>query len=270
MSIKGATDLKKEYSRFADSNVFEGIVSLRTLISVMTSLDKRNDRRILKVLYDKERAEKEKKELSWLRHRADELGFDIELTDRDVIDDISVGNTHGGIVAFCAERGFYSPCDELITDNGFYIMLDGIEDPYNFGYALRSLYAAGVDGILLGKRNWMSAAGVVCRASAGASELLDIFVCEDPEKSVGYFKNKGYEIVCADIENSVSLYECPLKRPILAVIGGEKRGISRSILSLSDKIVRIDYGREFGASLSAASAATVVGFEVLRQSKYNK
>ena len=267
---KEETVLKKEYSRFADSTVFEGIVSLRALINVMTDENRRNDRRITKVLYDRERAEKEKKELSWLYHRAEEVGFEIELSDRSIIDNISVGNTHGGILAFCTDRSFLTPNDENISENGFYVMLDGVEDPYNFGYALRSLYAAGADGVILGKRNWMSAAGVVCRASAGASELIDIYVADDPENAVKYIKSRGYSVVCADIENSVPLYECPLSRPILTVIGGEKRGISRSILSLSDSIVRIDYGRTFGASLSAASAATVVGFEVLRQSMGKK
>ena len=258
--------MKKEYSRFEASTVFEGIVSLRALIEVITKEDKRNDRKIIKVLYDNERAKKEKKELSWLRHRAEELGFEIELTEREAIDEISVGNTHGGIVAFCSERKLLMIDEGLVIDNGFYVMLDGIEDPYNFGYALRSLYAAGADGIILGQRNWMSAAGVVCRASAGASELLDIYVSDSPEDAVKFMKSRGYTVVSANIENSVSLYECSLKRPLLTVIGGEKRGISRSVLSLSDSIVRIDYGRDFGASLSAASAATVLGFEVYRQS----
>jgi 23S rRNA (guanosine2251-2'-O)-methyltransferase len=56
-----------------------------------------------------------------------------------------------------------------------------------------------------------------------------------------------------------------MKKPILLVIGGEKRGISRTILDMADQIVRIDYGRTFNGSLSAASAATVIAFEVLRQ-----
>jgi len=147
-------------------------------------------------------------------------------------------------------------------------MIEGIEDPYNFGYALRSLYAAGADGVILGKRNWMSASGVVCRASAGASELIDVYSDETFESAVDVFKNKGYKVVCADIEDSVPIYEADLTRPILLVIGGEKRGISRSILGKADSIVRIEYGRDFDASLSAASAATVIGFEVLRQKNY--
>lgn len=262
--------MKKEYSRFEDSTLFEGMVSLRALVSVMTDRKGYNDRRILKVLYSSERAERERKELSWIRHRGEELGFGIELVDREEIDKIAVGNTHGGVVALCTDRALPNPSEDNIAENGFYVMLEGIEDPYNFGYALRSLYAAGADGVILGKRNWMTAAGVVCRASAGASELMELYVSENPEDTVNALKTRGYLVVCADIENSVSLYECELKRPLITVIGGEKRGISRSVLDKADKIVRIDYGRSFGASLSAASAATVVGFEVLRQSQTNK
>ncbi len=259
--------MKKEYSRFSESNIFEGIVSLRTLISVRGKEGK-NDRRIKTVYYSTERAKKEKKELSWLSHRAEEHGFEIKLTEPEIIDEMATGNTHGGIIAECTDRTLLTTEPSNIKDNGFYIMIEGIEDPYNFGYALRSLYAAGADGVILGKRNWMSASGVVCRASAGASELIDVYFDDTFDDAVDVFKNKGYKIVCADIENSVPIYEADLTCPILLVIGGEKRGISRSILEKADSIVRIEYGRDFDASLSAASAATVIGFEVLRQKNY--
>lgn len=133
-------------------------------------------------------------------------------------------------------------------------MLEGIEDPYNFGYALRSLYAAGADGVILGERNWMTAAGVVCRASAGASERLSLFISKN--NAAMLMKSRGYKIVCADLRDSVSLYDADLKYPVFLIIGGEKRGISKGLLCQADIRVRIDYGREFAASLSAASAAT--------------
>jgi 23S rRNA (guanosine2251-2'-O)-methyltransferase len=127
------------------------------------------------------------------------------------------------------------------------------------------LYAAGVTGVILSERNWMGAAGVVARASAGASEQLPMAVCS-PEIAIDLMKTKGHRVVCAGIRDSVSLYEADMKRPLLLIVGGEKRGISRSVLEKADQIVRIDYGREFKGSLSAASAATVLGFEVFRQS----
>ena len=58
---------------------------------------------------------------------------------------------------------------DLIPDETapFIAMLDGIEDPFNFGYAIRALYAAGVDGIVVRPRNWTTASSVVARVKCG-------------------------------------------------------------------------------------------------------
>ena len=182
------------------------------------------------------------------------------------IDAISTGSTHGGILAECTERTIPPLAEAKLKPDGFYVMLEGIEDPYNFGYAIRSLYAAGVSGIVLTPRNWMQAAGVVCRSSAGTSELLPLYTAE-PEDIVQTFRSGGYKIVCAGIRNSVSAWDADLKKPLLLVVGGEKRGISRQMLNSADLIVRLDYGRDFQGSLSAASAASILGYEVLRQNR---
>ena len=146
-------------------------------------------------------------------------------------------------------------------------MLEGIEDPYNFGYSLRSLYSAGVDGVILSPRNWMSAAGTVCKSSAGASEYIDMYICDKTESAVDIMKNIGYTIVCADIKNSVSVFDENLKFPIFLIVGGEKRGISSRVLTKADKIVRIDYARDFKSALSAASSATILAYEIYRQNR---
>ena len=252
----------KEEKRFSSSTLFEGMTSIRAVLSSENA----GARTIEKVLYDRAKEKAKAKELGYLRRISSERGFTVEAISSEELDELAVGNTHGGILALCTERQFSAPSDADIRADGFYAMIEGIEDPYNFGYALRSLYAAGVDGILLSPRNWMSAAGVVCRASAGASELVPIYIAE-VEDTIELFKSKSYKVVCADIENSVSLYEADLKKPVFLIVGGEKRGISRSVLNAADQIVRIDYGREFKASLSAASASTVLAFEVYRQNR---
>ena len=80
-------------------------------------------------------------------------------------------------------------------------------------------------------------------------------------------KKRGYNVVCADERTDNILGECALPLPILLIIGGEKRGISKEILDLANTLVRIDYGREFKASLSAASATTMFAYEIMRQNK---
>ena len=258
----------KECEKFNNSNILEGMTSISALIhGIRTGVNSRN---ILSVYIDCEKTKSKAREIGFLRAVSSDLGFGIQLVERDWIEKMTIGNTHGGIIAQCTDRPLPSLMDEISNPetfgdpNGFYIMLEGMEDPYNFGYALRSLYAAGVTGVILSERNWMGAAGVVARASAGASEQLPMAVCS-PETAVDLMKSSGYRIVCAGIRDSVSLYEANMKRPLLLIVGGEKRGISRAVLEKANQVVRIDYGREFKGSLSAASAAAVLAFEVFRQ-----
>ena len=110
----------------------------------------------------------------------------------------------------------------------------------------------------------MSAAGVVSRSSAGASELFPIFKA-DAILAAEIFKKKGYTIVCADEDTQNILGKCELKLPILLIVGGEKRGISSALMKYADIKVKINYKREFKASLSAASATTMFAYEIMRQ-----
>ncbi len=257
--------MKKEITRFGDSVLFEGMTSLRACLRAME--EGIHDRRILRVLYDGAKASAKAKELGYLRAMSHKFGFSMEETDGETLDEMTVGSSHGGIVGECSDRTIPSlDAHASLSDHGFYVLIEGIEDPYNFGYAIRSLYACGVDGIVLSPRNWMSAAGVVCRSSAGTSELLPMWTCDGAE-SADFFRQRGYKICCAGIRDSVSSFDADLTKPVYLIVGGEKRGISRALLDKADTIVRIDYGREFNGSLSAASAAAMLGYEVLRQNR---
>ena len=255
---------QKEAEKFVESSIMEGMFSIRAILRAVE--DGINDRKIEKVLFDRDKTRSKFREYGFLKAKAAEHGFEIELVDGKVIDEMTIGTSHGGVIAICTERTVKAAREMNIRENGFYVMLEGIEYPYNFGDCLRALYAAGVDGIVLPPRNWMCAAGVVARASAGASELLPIFTA-DSEEVLSVFKSVGYKVLCAGIRDSVSVFDESFLYPVLLVIGGEKRGISRKILEQADKIVRIDYGREFRGSLSAASAATVMAFEIFRQNR---
>ncbi len=240
--------------------IFEGMVSISAVIN-----SEIKGRKITKILFDKDKIKSKKKQYDYLRAMSELHGFCIELTDESTLDSLTVGTTHGGVIAYCTDREIkeISACD--IPDGGFYVYIEGIEDPYNFGYALRSVYASGADGVILSPRNWMTASATVCRASAGASERCALYTASDDMISI--FKDKGYKVVCAGIRDSVSAYDADLKKPLLLIVGGEKRGISANLLQNADTVVRLDYGREFMQSLSAASAAGILAFEVLRQNR---
>ncbi len=255
--------MRKEAKNRDASVLFEGMTSISAVID---SIGK-GGRKILRVFFDETKRSSKSRELSFLFSMGNKYFFDVIPVTPDKIDELAVGNSHGGIIAECTERVIPELDGKYLKADGFYVMIEGIEDPYNFGYAVRSIYAAGGDGIVLPGRNWMNAAGVVCRSSAGASEKIDVFKCSDSLTACKTFKKIGFKTVCAGIRDSVSVYEADLKKPVLLIVGGEKRGISRTILEAADVTVRIDYGRDFKGSLSTASAVTVLAFEVLRQNK---
>ena len=255
--------MQKEILKFQDSTVFEGMTSIRAILRGIDSGI--NDRKIEKILYDKDKLNKISKEVGYLKAVSKKYDFELIETTGGELEKITLGNSHGGLVAITGDRTLpYLDHASQILPHGFYVMIEGIEDPYNFGYSLRSLYAMGCSGVILTERNWMSAAGVVCRSSAGASEMFMMYK-SSPQDCVKIFKERGYKVVCADENTDNILGECELKMPLLLIVGGEKRGISRAVIDSADILVKIGYGREFKASLSAASATTMFAYEISRQ-----
>ena len=88
-----------------------------------------------------------------------------------------------------------------------------------------------------------------------------------PSAAADLFKSRGYLVVCADLDTPHTLEETEIRFPVFLIVGGERRGISRSLLDKADLKVKISYGREFRASLSAASAATILAYEIFRQNR---
>jgi 23S rRNA (guanosine2251-2'-O)-methyltransferase len=240
----------------AEQAVLEGVIAVRAALHAQS-------REVHRILI---REDKDDRPVTQLEERARAAGIVVERVPAEVIDSVASGTTHGGVLAIAGPR-LYASLKELGADQGasFLALLDGIEDPFNFGYALRSLYAAGAHGAVLGPRNWMSAAGTVGRASAGASELLPLAVA-DPMEALEHCAARGLAIVCAAAERDARpVYDADLQGPLLLVIGGERRGISHRVLSRADVVVQIPYGRDFRGSLGTTSAAAVLAFEVLRQ-----
>ncbi|HEY6607855.1 MAG TPA: TrmH family RNA methyltransferase [Candidatus Limnocylindria bacterium] len=205
--------------------------------------------------------------LGRLRALARERGVVIDRVEAPIIDAIARGRTHGGIVALVGPRRTVS-VHHLVAEVGeeaLIVMLDGIEDPFNHGQAVRALYAAGVDGVVV-RRNWETALTTVTRASAGATELVPTATATDPEQAAEAVKAAGMRVACAVADpEAIELHEADLRGGLLLLIGGERRGVTRSFVEAADLRVRIGYGRERAPDLGAAAAAAVIGFEALRQ-----
>lgn len=251
--------MKRDEEKRRDSSWAEGA------ISILSVLENRS-REIREILLLPE-AKRDEKNILRLLKLAKAASVPVLMSDKAFFDSVTTGQSHGGVIAHVGERRMISPEEVFQKGEGFVFLLCGIEDPFNFGEAVRSFYAAGAGGMILSPRNWMSAAGVVIRSSAGASEAMSCAVYEDPATLCDTAKKAGYRIICASEAGAVDLFKADLSKPVFLIVGGEKRGISKDFLSRSDLKVRIPYGRQFSGSLTAASAATVAAFEILRNNR---
>lgn len=151
--------------------------------------------------------------LARLRGLAAERDVPIRASDADLVARLASGTTHGGVVALVGRRS-HASLTELIEGSAslpFLVMLDGIEDPHNFGQAIRGLYAAGADGLVVRPRTWESATGIVTRASAGASELLPTAVADSVEVTAATCRAAGMLVACATSGGEITpLHEADL------------------------------------------------------------
>lgn len=175
----------------------------------------------------------------------------------------TAGDNAGGIAAEVGTRNFCRQEKLFCNKKGYVVILDGIEDPYNFGYVLRTVYAAGADGVIIPERNFFGADNTVIRSSAGASEYLDIAVTNDLVSTVELAALAGYTVAAtAKSISAVSVYETNVSRPICLILGGEKRGISKNVLEKANVTLCIPYPRDCDYSLSASAAANIISFQI--------
>ncbi len=205
--------------------------------------------------------------LGRLRALAHERGVRIERVEAEIIDELARGRTHGGVIGLVGARRERSVAQLLseVGEGSLVVMLDGIEDPFNFAQAVRALYAAGVDGLVV-RRSWETALPVVTRASAGASELLPTAVADSADRAATACRMAGMRVAAAVSDpQAADLHAADLTGGLFLLIGGERRGVTRSFVEQADLQVRIGYGRASAPDLGAAAAAAIIGFEALRQ-----
>ena len=101
---------------------------------------------------------KKTKDISFIIREAAARGVKTTFLESDSLSELVSGRTHGGVAAEVGERRYVSPETLFSAENPFIVLLEGIEDPYNFGDSLRSVYAAGATGLIVPERNRMDAA----------------------------------------------------------------------------------------------------------------
>lgn len=169
--------------------------------------------------------------------------------------DSMFGKGHQGIGAFRADYKTYS-LDYFYTNekNKRVLLLDGINDPQNFGAIIRSVDAFGFKGIILGNNRSVPITSVVAHVSTGAIEYVPICYSNSLLAALRNLKEHGYWVISAEAFGKTNIADIDLDRDIVLVIGSEGFGISKTILKESDYVVSINmkgHVNSLNASVSA-------------------
>jgi 23S rRNA (guanosine2251-2'-O)-methyltransferase len=146
-----------------------------------------------------------------------------------------------------------------------FVMLDRIQDPWNFGAILRCCDAVQAAGIVIGTASQSSVTPHVARASSGALNHLRIFQTPDLAQATDIFRQANFRIAAASEKSSDLLWNTPLAGPLLLIIGSEAVGVAPRLLECCDVRAAIPMLGQV-TSLNAAVAAGILLYECRRQS----
>jgi 23S rRNA (guanosine2251-2'-O)-methyltransferase len=145
-----------------------------------------------------------------------------------------------------------------------FLLLDGIQDPYNFGAILRSAEVLGANAVVIGTQHQAGISSQVARSSAGAVNHLPIIQEADLSQVLRNWHERGLRIMGASEKAKTPIHEADFTKPLAFLIGNEGTGIRPELLAMCDDLVTIPQAGRV-ESLNAAVSAGILLYEVARQ-----
>ena len=195
-------------------------------------------------------------------------GVKVQVVDNRALD--KECDNHQGIVAITSDFE-YSSVEDILNvarDKGqphFILILDGIEDPHNFGSIIRVAECLGVDGIIIAKNRACPVTDTVAKVSAGAIEHVKIAKVTNINTEIERLKQENIWVYACELGGD-DLDKADLTGNIAIVMGSEGKGVSALTRKLCDGVVTMQmYGQV--NSLNVSVATGIVLYEAVRKRK---
>jgi|YelNatPaOPRAMG01_1025707.scaffolds.fasta_scaffold98940_2 TrmH family RNA methyltransferase len=168
-----------------------------------------------------------------------------------------------GITA-CVDLLLEEPASLLEGYSPLIFLVDRCENPDNLGMLLRSLDAAGIDGVVLTDDGADPFNRLSVRASRGAVLNLKLAIVHDSEIWVNAARLRNFKIIATSAHGDVCIWDEDLTVPLVIIVGNEHTGVRESLKILSDSVVYLPMSGLM-QSLNIAVAGAVVAYEAIRQ-----
>lgn len=182
---------------------------------------------------------------------------------------LSKFQNHQGAVAKISEIAF-TDLELLIereietNESPLFLLLDQITDVRNFGAIIRTAECANVNGIIVPNHGNAPLNADAIKTSAGAAFKIPICKVEHIKDALFILQAADIQIVSITEKTDQLIYNLDLKKPTALIMGSEQRGISPSILKLSDAKAKLPLLGEI-ESLNVSVACGIALYEVIRQ-----
>ncbi|NOY83474.1 MAG: 23S rRNA (guanosine(2251)-2'-O)-methyltransferase RlmB [Nitrospirae bacterium] len=186
---------------------------------------------------------------------------------REKLDQMAQTTKHQGMVAFLRATPVHTLQSILENAQGktpFVFLLDGVEDPRNLGAIIRTVDAAGGDGVIIPARRATGLTATVAKTSAGALAHLPVVQVGNLSPVIDHLKKEGYWVVGLDVAGQTSYSDYDFTGPVAIVLGGEGKGIRKKVLERCDAVLSLPMRGQV-QSLNVAVAVGIVAYEVIRQ-----
>ncbi|WP_026002024.1 23S rRNA (guanosine(2251)-2'-O)-methyltransferase RlmB [Vreelandella stevensii] len=198
-------------------------------------------------------------------------GAAVKEQSRDVLDQLTQGAAHQGVVAFCApltaegEESLWLKLRAWPSDTPpLLLVLDGVTDVHNFGACLRSADASGAHGVIVAKDKAAPLNATVRKVACGAAEVVPVYQVTNLARTLARLKEEGVWITGTAGEAQASVFDIDFTGPTALVMGAEGKGLRRLTREACDHLAKLPMAGQV-SSLNVSVAAGICLFEAVRQ-----
>lgn len=167
-------------------------------------------------------------------------------------------NTPQGILAVIEKNNNI----QIDFSKELYLILDNIQDPGNMGTILRTADSIALTQIIVPKGSADCYNPKVVRSTMGAIFRVNVIEVENLEKTIKELKKHKIQILATDLKTEYSIYDVNYKKSAI-VIGNEGNGVSKEVLDLADKRIKIPMPGK-AESLNAAVATGIILYNAIK------
>ena len=171
---------------------------------------------------------------------------------------------HQGVVAEVDAFGYADASQLLRHENALVLALDEIQDPQNLGAACRVAEVAGASGVVICERRAATVTPAVVKASAGATEHLEISHVGNLADWLELARKQEAWIYGAEGDAERTIYDVDWTGRAVVVMGSEGKGLRKRVADTCDELVSIPTQGKV-ESLNVSTAAAAILFEAQRQ-----